>query len=236
MDSSHWRNLYVEHSDLYDELVRYEDYENNLIATLAQLHPLDQAEAVEFGAGTGRITAQLARRVGNIRAFDLTPTMLRRAHQKLSQATRSNWRLGLADSRAMPAPAACADLAVEGWSFVQMMMWHIETWRTEGDRALSEMMRLLRPGGVAILIETLGTGETTPNPPERFIPIYTYFEQDWNFSRTWIRTDYRFPARAEAQATVEPVFGEAMLDRLVEAEGSFILPECTGLWWRHIKK
>jgi ubiquinone/menaquinone biosynthesis C-methylase UbiE len=234
MQSNHWQNLYINHADLYDELVQYEDYESNLITALAQLHPLVQAEVIEFGAGTGRITAQLAPRVGFIRAFDLTPAMLRRAQRKLSQAIRSNWLLGLADSRAIPAPAACADVALEGWSFVQIMMWHLDTWRDQGNRAIGEMMRVLRPGGLAILIETLGAGETTPNPPERFTPVYDFFEREWGFSTSWIRTDYRFPTLAEAQATVAPVFGEAMLDRVVESGGSFILPECTGLWRRQL--
>jgi hypothetical protein len=51
---------------------------------------------------------------------------------------------------------------------------------------------------------------------------------------TWIRTDYRFESLAEAQAIIGPVFGEAMLDKFIEAEG-IILPECTGIWWRYVE-
>jgi len=234
MDNNHWRNLYVNQSKLYDRLVQSEDYEGNLMLALSQLYPFNDAQVVEFGAGTGRITTQLTPGVGSIYAFDLTPSMIRIAHRKLRQSNRSNWLTGIADSRAMPVPAACADVAIEGWSFVQIMTWHMDAWRKHLGWAIQEMLRVVRPGGMAILIETLGTGETMPKPPELFTTAYDYFEKEWNFSSNWIRTDYRFERLAEAQAIIGPVFGEAMLDKfIVESEG-VILPECTGIWWRYV--
>jgi ubiquinone/menaquinone biosynthesis C-methylase UbiE len=167
-------------------------------------------------------------------AFDLTPPMIRLAQAKLSRAGNTNWGLALADSRAMPLPDGCAGVAIEGWSFVQIMTWHPTTWRQEVGRAIREMLRLVRPGGVAILIETLGTGETTPKPPDRFIPAYDYFAFEWGFTPTWIRTDFRFPTMAEAQATIAPLFGEATLARAIHTDEGIILPECTGLWWCYV--
>jgi ubiquinone/menaquinone biosynthesis C-methylase UbiE len=162
MNNNHWRNLYVNQSELYDRLVQAEDYTGNLMLALNQLYPFNNAQVVEFGAGTGRITTQLTPHVGSVRAFDLTPSMIRIAHRKLKRSNRFNWNIGLADSRAMPLPAACADVAIEGWSFVQIMTWHMDAWRQHLGRAIQEMLRVVRPGGLAILIETLGTGETIP--------------------------------------------------------------------------
>lgn len=234
MNNNLWRDLYVHHSEHYERLVQAEDYQGQLLAALGQIAAIDSKALVEFGAGTGRITTQLLPQAGYVSAFDLTPAMLRIAHRKLKQSGYSNWQLGVADSRAVPVPAGWADIAVEGWSFVQIMTWHKENWQQEVGRAIKEMLRAVRPGGVACLIETLGTGETSPRPPELFTTAYDYFEKDWHFSSTWIRTDFRFPTLAEAQAIIGPVFGEAMLERMLVSEEGVILPECTGIWWRYV--
>ena len=132
----------------------------------------------------------------------------------------------------MPLPNACADVACEGWSFVQIVTWHFDDWQNQLDRALNEMMRVLKVGGTAVLIETQGTGTTTPNPPELFVPVYDYFEQTWGFKSTWIRTDFQFSSMQEAQDIIEPVFGPSMIKQCVESESGVLLPECTGIWWR----
>ena len=234
MSSNHWQNLYQNRSNHYDLLVKSEDYQGQLIAALHKLYPIDHKEVVEFGAGTGRITAQLVPQVKQIHAFDLTPAMIWVADRNLKQSSYSNWGLGIADSRAMPVQSGCADIAIEGWSFVQIMTWYKERWQYEVGRAIGEMLRVVRPGGIAILIETLGTGRTTPQPLDLFLPVYDYFESEWHFSSMWIRTDFHFPTLTEAHATIDPVFGEAVLGQAIASEEGVILPECTGIWWRYI--
>jgi len=230
MSDDQWKDLYAHHSDLYERLVTHEDLQGNLLAALQTICPLDGAIVVEFGAGTGRVTTQLLPFVRQILACDLTPSMLAVAQRKLCQSPFTNWSLLRADSRAMPLPTACADVALEGWAFLQIKVWHPDNWAA----ALDEMLRLVRVGGTAVLIETLGTGQTEPNPPLAFVPFYDYLEQERGFTRHWIRTDYHFASRAEAQEIVVPFFGEAMLDALVPTANGVTLPECTGLWWRRV--
>ena len=234
MGNNPWRELYAEHTDRYERMIQAEDYQGQLLAAVRQLRPLADQAVVEFGAGTGRITAQLAPHVGQIQAFDLTPAMIQVAQRKLLQSDGRNWLVGVADSRAVPVPTASADIAIEGWSFVQIMSWQIETWQQEVGRAIKEMLRVLRPGGLAILIETLGTGLATPHAPERFRPVYEFFEREWHFASTWIRTDFHFPTLAAAHATLDPVFGEATLEGAVVSDDGVSLPECTGIWWRTV--
>jgi hypothetical protein len=110
----------------------------------------------------------------------------------------------------------------------------MDTWREAVGQAVNEMMRVVRPGGTVILIETLGTGDTTPNPPEIFTTVYDYLERELGFSSTWIRTDYRFTSLDEVRDAIEPVFGDAVLEGMVESDEGVILPECTGIWWRNV--
>ncbi len=228
MSEDNWKRLYTHQADLYEQLVAHEDVQGNLLAALQDICPLPGATVVEFGAGTGRVTAQLLPLARRVWACDLTPGMLAVARRKLEKRPFHNFGLIQTDSRAMPLPAACADVAIEGWAFLQIKVWHPDEW--EG--ALDEMLRVLRPGGTAVIIETLGTGETTPNPPPTFVPFYDYLEQVRGFTRRWIRTDYHFASRAEAAKIVTPFFGEEMLRALVPAADGVDLPECTGIWWR----
>ena len=234
MKNNPWQDLYNNHADHYDYLVQTEDYQGHLLSTLRELYPIKNSTIVEVGAGTGRITLQLLPYVRQIYAFDLTPAMIQLAHRKLKPFGASAWSLAIADSRTVPISAESVDIAVEGWSFVQIMTWHMESWQQEVGHAIQEMLRIVRPGGIAILIETLGTGETKPNPPARFQPAYEYFEHEWQFSSRWIRTDYCFSTIEEAYQFVSPAFGEAMVERTYKSGEGIILPECTGIWWRFV--
>jgi ubiquinone/menaquinone biosynthesis C-methylase UbiE len=226
-----WQNVYSEHSDLYDEMIFCEDYQGNLFPALSQIHPFNQMDVAEFGAGTGRLTTRLVTCVRQVNAFDLTPMMLRRARQKLQTLNQSNWILGVADSRNIPLPTAKADIAIEGWSIAQIMAWNSDTWQMAVEAAINEMVRVVRPGGVIMLIETLGTGGTAPHAPERFVPLYDYFENHWQATAKWIRTDYCFPNRSIAQRNAGALFGDAVIDEGWETSEGYILPECTGIWW-----
>jgi ubiquinone/menaquinone biosynthesis C-methylase UbiE len=234
MENNLWQDLYSHHSDRYERLVQTEDYQGRLLSALRALNPIENPSIVELGAGTGRITVQLLPYVRHIYAFDLTPAMIHLAHRKLKKSGLPNWSLAIGDSRAVPLSAKSADIVIEGWSFVQIMTWHMENWRQEVGQAIQEMLRMVRAGGMVILVETLGTGETKPNPPARFLAAYEYFEREWQFSSSWIRTDYCFSTIEQVDQIVSPVFGEAMVERTYKSEEGIILPECTGIWWRSV--
>ena len=234
MENNLWQDLYNNHADRYDRLVQAEDHQGHLLSALRELKPVENSTILELGAGTGRITVQLFPYVRHIYAFDLTPAMIHLADRKPKQTGSPNGSLAIADSRAVPLSARSADIAIEGWSFVQIMTWHMESWQQEVRQAIEEMLRIVRPGGMVILVETLGTGETKPYPPARFQAAYEYFEREWQFSSRWIRTDYCFATIEQAHQVVSPVFGETMMERTYKSEAGFILPECTGIWWRSV--
>jgi ubiquinone/menaquinone biosynthesis C-methylase UbiE len=227
-----WKYLYNERPDAYERLVRYEDYHGALLTVLNHIHPIQGQRVIEFGAGTGRVTSLLAPLAAALWSCDLTPAMIRMAQKYLRSWGRDNWMLSIADNRAMPFPDSYADITIEGWSFLQMMVWQMETWQREVSAAVDEMLRLLRPGGTAIMIETQGTGVKTPQIPDHFQMMYDYLENERGFRATWMRTDYLFPSLRAAQEAVSPFFGEIMLDNLMESDAGLILPECTGIWWR----
>ncbi len=216
----------------YDRLVSREDWLGNIPAALRRICPLDGIDVVEFGAGTGRLSRLLAPLVRSLLITDRSPAMLGVAVERFQALGLHNWRAAVADNRRMPVASGCADLAVAGWSFGHFTGWHPTTWRDEIGRAVMEMMRVLRPGGTAVILETLGTGRETPLPPTHDLAAYyAFLEHEHGFAVDWIRTDYRFETLVEAETLTRFFFGDA-LAAWVAAEKRLTLPECTGVWQR----
>lgn len=226
--------VYRDHADHYEAMIRREDYQGNLLPAIEAICPLAGLDVLETGAGTGRLTRLLARRVRSIRSVDRAAGMLRQAQIALPEFGADHPALALSDHRALPFPAGCADLAIQGWSFLQMKVWRGAGWQADLQRAHDEMVRVLRPGGTILHIETLGTGHTAPTVPDEFRELYDWWEGDLGFDSTWIRTDYRFAGREEALALTTFFFGEEIASAFVEVDGQPVLPECTGLWWRAV--
>lgn len=228
----HYREFYRRKARLFDRLVAREDRRGNLFAALNRLCPLDGLNVVEFGAGTGRLTRLLTLQAGFVRAFDLEAAMLRVARENLLASGLRNWSLAAADNLRMPVADASAELVIEGWSFGHTIAWHDSRWREAADRLESEMRRILKPRGTAILIETLGFGRREPLPPSASLKrMYRHWEEEQGFQRTWIRTDYQFASTAEAAELLRGFFGAELADDWLR-RGALIVPECTGLWWK----
>ena len=227
-----FKTIYASQAVAYQRMIDYEDYQGHLLPALAAIRPLDGLDVVEFGAGTGRLTVLLAPLVGTLRAFDASAHMLALAGERLGAIDAAHVQLAVADNACLPVPDACADLALEGWSFGHLTGWYPDTWRQEAARALAELERVLRPGGTALLIETLGTGTETPQPPNAALAdLYAWLEGEEGFTHAWIRTDFQFPTPQVAADATRFFFGDALADDLL-AGGKTILPECTGLWWK----
>jgi ubiquinone/menaquinone biosynthesis C-methylase UbiE len=229
--TDHFKDIYANQSQAYNAMVSREDYEGNLLPALDGIRPLVDADVVEFGAGTGRVTRLLAPHVRHIHAFDAEPAMLAVARETLVPLG-DNWALDVADNAHLPVEDDSADVAIEGWSFGHAPTWHGANWHAVIDSYLAEMARVLRTGGTAVLIETMGTGHETPAPPAPHLEeLFAYFEGPHGFQYRWIRTDYEFESVEEAERLTRFFFGDELADRIV-AEQMTILPECTGIWWR----
>ena len=224
------KEIYNRQARKYDLLVSREDYQKNIFPALNQVRPLDGLDVIEFGAGTGRLTCMIAPVVKTVLAFDASQHMLDVAIAKLKDRLQ-NWTVAVADNRNLPVVDRIADVSIAGWTFGYFPSWHAETWRDGIRQALAQMTRVLRPGGTAIILETLGTGWEKPHPPtDALAAYYTFLEEEHGFSSTLIRTDYRFDSLSEAEELTRFFFGGVLADRVAE-EGLVILPECTGIWW-----
>jgi ubiquinone/menaquinone biosynthesis C-methylase UbiE len=95
---------------------------------------------------------------------------------------------------------------------------------------LGEMRRVLRPGGVSMLIEVGGVGV------EHFIPIsegmaefFAWLEKEQGYSFRWLRMDQHYDSIEQAETLINFFFGGEMPE---DQKGKKDIPEVAGIWWR----
>jgi ubiquinone/menaquinone biosynthesis C-methylase UbiE len=230
--SEQQRKIYQSEGDRYEALVSREDYQGHIQKAIDEIVPVDSLDVLDLGAGTGRLTLLLASRAKSIHAFDASAEMLRVCRDRLRTIGLANWQVDVADHRQLPVLDHSADLVVSGWSVAYLVVWHPQTWRDELEKWMSEMQRVLRPGGKIILFESLGTGNEEPIQLDHLKDYYPWLDEA-GFQHKWIRTDYQFESVEDAADQAGFFFGAEMADR-IRQEHMIILPECTGVWWKDV--
>ena len=111
-------------------------------------------EALEVGAGSGALTETLAGRVGSLLAIDFAPRMIEVLRARMQSIGATNVTCEVMDGQALAVEDAQFDRAAS--SFAIMLF-------PDRAKGFSEMCRVLRPGGRAVV-----TGWTGPERFEAF--------------------------------------------------------------------
>jgi len=228
------KKVYQQEGAQYQRLIEREDYRENLLPALKKVSALNGLDVLDLGSGTGRLAHLLSPHVRSVHALDRSPHMLEVAAERLRIQGFGNWQVSAGDHRYLPLEENSADLVVSGWSICYLVVWEDIKWKHELESALLEIRRVLRPGGMIILIESLGTGNEQPEEPDKLREYFRFLEHQ-GFQQSWIRTDYRFDSLQEAQELASFFFGEEMMNKIWK-EPQPILPECTGIWWLSLKE
>ncbi|CAM4368246.1 ubiquinone/menaquinone biosynthesis C-methylase UbiE [Paenibacillus endophyticus] len=219
--------IYTQQAERYHELIAKQP---SLKSIIEEIRPVAGLDVVDLGAGSGRLAAVLAGQARSIVALDAQAAMLEVAAKRLAQAGYTNWSTSVADHRSLPLENDSADLVVSGWSIGYLGSDTLANWEDNIRQVMSEIKRVLRPGGTAILFETMGTGFETPNPPRFLKPYFHALERHYGFSYRWVRMDYDFDSVDQAEQLARFFFSDELADRIVEQQ-LIRLPECAGIWW-----
>ena len=222
-------HIYLHEADRYEELVSHEDADGRVLPAIERIVSLAGKDVVEVGAGTGRLTLQLAPRVRSLTVFDGSAAMLQVAEKKLRNAGFTNWKIETASNQSLPTRNNVADVVISGWSVCYAYADNPGTEKESLDKVLTELQRVLRPGGTIILLENMGTGFESPNPPPHLLPYFQDLES-FGFQHEIFRTDFQFDSPQHADQLSRFFFGDELADRIVE-KGWSRVPECTGMWW-----
>jgi len=224
-------DIFSNKSSKYDLLVSKEDINNTLLKTINEIIPLKNLTIAEFGAGTGRLSFQMAKLAKQVHSFDISPQMINTAKVKQKSLGISNISFSVADHFSAPLSNNSVDLSIEAWAFLAMKL-HSDKPITElFSLAINEMKRVLKSDHPIILIETLGTCYEEPKSKILNSEINKFLENDIGFIRRIIRTDYEFDSISEALDLMSFFFGEEAVTYINEHQ-STVIPECTGVWWK----
>ncbi len=223
------RAIYRDRAEDYERLVRAEDVDGELLRALAELVDVRSARVLDIGCGTGRVSRiLLGLGAASVTAVDRAPAMLDVARRTLADdVTRGTLTLLEGDARELRFDATF-DAAVAGWCFGHFRHWMPDGWRDDVARALDAMAAAVREGGTLVVVETLGTGHTTPRTHEALDEYFAFLEAR-GFTRRAIRTDYAFDSVDDAVSVLSAFFPDTLMARIREERWTRV-PECTGLW------
>lgn len=120
------------------------------------------ARSLEYGCGVGRLLIPIARRSTAAVGIDIAPRMRELARQHLDEAGVANAEVVAPDDPVMRDEAA--------FDFINsfIVIQHVPPER--GYRLILDLLRLLRPGGIASLQMTFARGEALSHyPAERYL-------------------------------------------------------------------
>ncbi|WP_159887216.1 class I SAM-dependent methyltransferase [Paenibacillus puerhi] len=222
-------HIYQHQASLYDLMISKQPALSDAITRIA---PCAGRRLLDLGAGSGRLTLELAQEAASITATDLSPAMLEVLNARLaSLQPGAKVQTFAADHRQLPLPDQVFDVVFSGWSLSYITNADVPEWRSNLSAVMSEIYRVLKPGGTVILLETMGTGYTEPHPPEFLKPYYQALEEEYGFEHEWLRVDYTFDSVEQAAELTRFFFGEQLADTVQKNDWS-VVPECAGIWWK----
>ena len=150
-------HIYQNYSDLYDELVNHEDYNNNLYKFLRDNIQWENKVVCEFGIGTGRVTRNYIDKAQKLYAYDNSEHMIDKAKVNLSKWA-DKIEYSILDNSKINSVEKSFDIIIEGWSFGHLVVQDDENRNQTIQNLISETTKRAKE---VIFIETLGTNVPT---------------------------------------------------------------------------
>jgi SAM-dependent methyltransferase len=121
----------------------------DLVALAAIVEGQGQARVLDLGCGAGHVSFQVAPRVKEVVAYDLSPDMLTVVSQAAAQKGLANITTKQGVAEQLPFPDASFDYVLSRYS--------AHHWR-DFEAGLREVHRVLRPGGIAGIVDAISPG------------------------------------------------------------------------------
>jgi ubiquinone/menaquinone biosynthesis C-methylase UbiE len=163
-------------------------------------------ETLDIGCGTGFLSLELAFRGYRVTGVDFAPAMVAQARKKAAKC-RVSITFQEADAEQLPFAGGCFDIAVG-----RHLLWTLP----HPEQVMDEWVRVLRPGGRLIIVESRADISVSPEPLDkaRSSPEYAAIGDRLPFLAGWPRDEIEklFIARG-----LVDIAGDPLLD-LVAAE------------------
>ncbi|QKE83681.1 class I SAM-dependent methyltransferase [Arthrobacter sp. NEB 688] len=192
------------------------------------LHPLRGATLVDVGCGTGFHLPRFAERGATVLGVEPHLPLVRRAANRL-RARGSRARVVAASAEALPLPDASVDVVHARWAYF---------FGAGCEPGLAEVERVLRPGGVACLVDNDATRSTFGGWFSRAYPAYdpVAVQRFWDrqgFTTERLTIDWRFERREDLEAVVRIELPPGPADAVLAEHEGLTVDYAVALRWRH---
>lgn len=205
------KDVYVK--DVFTEISSYYDEMNDIMSMgmikrwhkfmMKKLGNIDGKDCLDVGTGTGEIAFLMASRGGNVTGIDITPAMIELAERKMAEKSLPEVNMMVGDALDLPFDEGTFDCVTSGY-----MLRNV----TDIPKAIGEMYRVLKSGGVCVVAELA-------RPNNRLIrPFYNFYMDRIipRYGRKYDKgqsIDGREPAYDWLTASIEGFpYGEEMTD------------------------
>ena len=213
-----------DHPDVYDVENAAIDPDGVIESALLTITGLDGSDLLDIGSGTGY---QLGRFVAlGAHVVGLEP------HAPLARlaSTRSAGvaRVVRASVEAIPLPDDSVDVAHARWAYF---------FGAGSEPGIAEVARVLRPGGVALVIDHDPIRSTFGGWFRRAFPAYdpaavARFWHRWGFTRVPLDVRWVFSDRTDLEAVLRIELPPALVDRSLAEHPGLEVDHAVNLWWR----
>jgi SAM-dependent methyltransferase len=219
--------IYKKYAKNYDELIDAEDFKKNLDGFLHKEIDWENKTVYEAGIGTGRVTKIYIEKIKYIYGFDRELHMLNRCKKNLKDYLHKI-HLDKAENTDLKIISEKVDIFIEGWSLGHTINENPENFKIIFKNIYNRIKKNVKNNGLIIFIETLGTNVKEPKESLVLGEFYKHIEQEYQFKRHVISTDYQFSNTKEAARIMSFFFGDEITDNFEKDQT--IIPEFTGVW------
>jgi ubiquinone/menaquinone biosynthesis C-methylase UbiE len=203
------------------------DREGVIEAAMQRIRPLTGVDLVDVGCGSGFHLRRLAG-LGARSVVGVEPHLPLLELARARVAGQAGIQVLDGTAQSLPLPGASADVAQARWAYF---------FGAGCEPGLSELARVLRPGGTAFVIDNDATRSTFGAWFRRAYPAYDplaverfWGRQGWSREQLTIRWD--FDSREDFEAVVGIEFPETVAEGiLAEHEGTGV-DYAVNLWWK----
>ena len=196
--------------------------------TIDALHPLRGADVLDIGCGTGFHLPRFAARGARVVGVEPHLPLVHRARQRLAAQGEQPASVLAGDAEALPVANATIDVAHARWAYF---------FGAGCEPGLAELARVLRPGGIAVVVDNDVTRSTFGAWFRRAYPAYdpVAVQRFWNrqgFTTEHLTIQWTFERRDDLEAVARIELPPATADEVLAAHDGLTVDYAVALRWR----